>query len=104
MHLYTFARQIAQEAIENHPGDMDAARDSLHESCDGYETSIYYHKAIQFCAEQDTSAGEDWLEDCGSIAQPGDSFGAIACRIAFATLLCAAEAALAELESELEAA
>ena len=102
MHLYTFARELAQEAIENNPGDMEAARDSLHESCDGYETSIYYHKAIQFCAEQDTSAGEEYLEDCGGIAQPGDSFGAIACRIAFATLLCAAEAALSEIEAESE--
>jgi len=102
MHLYTFARELAQEAIENNPGDMEAARDSLHESCDGYETSIYYHKAIQFCAEQDTSAGEEYLEDCGGIAQPGDSFGTIACRIAFATLLCAAEEALSEIEAESE--
>ena len=102
MHLYSFARKLAQEAIENNPGDMDAARDSLHESCDGYETSIYYHKAIQFCADQDTSAGEEYLEDCGGITQPGDSFGQIVCRIAFATLLCAAEEALTELEAETE--
>ena len=102
MHLYTFARELAQEAIENNPGDMDAARDSLHESCDWHETSIYYHKAIQFCVEQDTNAGEEYLEGCGGITQPGDTFGHIACRIAFATLLCAAEEALAELETELE--
>ena len=102
MHLYTFARELAQEAIENNPGDMEAARESLFESCDGHETSIYYHKAIQFCADQDTSAGEEYLEDCGGIAQPGDSFGQIACRIAFATLLCAAEEALSEIEEESE--
>jgi hypothetical protein len=59
-----------------------------------------YHKAIQFCADQDTRDGEAWLEDCGGIAQPGDSFGQIACRIAFATLLCAAEDALQELRQE----
>jgi len=49
-----------------------------------------------------TDAGEEWLEDCGGIAQPGDSFGQIACRIAFATLLCAAEEALSEIVEESE--
>jgi CRP-like cAMP-binding protein len=102
MHLYTEARTIAQEALTECEGDFDAARDTLHQTCDGHEVAIYYHKAIQFCAEQNTSDGEQWLEDCGGIAQPGDSFGQIACRIAFATLLCAAEEALAELEQEAE--
>jgi hypothetical protein len=102
MHLYTEARAMAQEALEQSEGDFDLAQDYLPQSCDGHEVAIYYHKAIQFCAEQDTSAGEDWLEDCGGIAQPGDSFGAIACRIAFATLLCAAEEALQELREEAE--
>ena len=100
MNLYKFARELAQEAWDNAGGDIDSARDSLHESCDGYEISIYYHKAIQFCADNNTSAGEEWLEDCGGIAQPGDSFGAIACRIAFATLYCAASEALEEIATE----
>jgi len=102
MNLYTEARTIAQEALTECEGDFVDARDMLHQTCDGHEIAIYYHKAIQFCAEQDTSAGEEWLEDCGGITQPGDSFGQIACRIAFATLLCAAEEALAELEQEAE--
>ena len=100
MNLHQFAKELAREALTECEGDVDAARDYLHESCDGYETSIYHHKAIQFCADYDTSDGEEWLEDCGGIAQPGDSFGAIACRIAFATLYCAACEALSELESE----
>jgi hypothetical protein len=104
MNLYQEARAIAQEAWAESGGDIDSARDFIHQSCDGHEVAIYYHKAIQFCAEQDTSAGEDWLEDCDGIAQPGDSFGAIACRIAFATLLCAAEEALQEIEEEAEEA
>lgn len=103
MHLYTEARAIAQEALTESNGDFDAARDFIHQSCDGHEVAIYYHKAIAFCAEQNTDSGEQWLEDCGGIAQPGDSFGMIACRIAFATLLCAAEEALADLESESDA-
>jgi hypothetical protein len=104
MHLYTEARALAKEAYTEAEGDFDAARDFLYQSCDGHEVAIYYHKAIAFCAEQDTSAGEDWLDDCGGIAQPGDTFGAIACRIAFATLLCAAEGALQEIAEEAEEA
>lgn len=94
MNLYNESRALAQEALEACEGDFDAARDYLHQTCDGHEITIYYRKAIQFCAEQDTSDGEAWLEDCGGIVQPGDTFGAIACRIAFATLLCACEEAL----------
>jgi len=46
--------------------------------------------------------GEEWLEDCRGISQEGDSFGTIACRIAFATLYVAAQDALCELQDELE--
>ena len=100
MHLYTEAKAIALEAMRSCDGDTDAAQEFIHESCDGHETVIYYHKAIQFCADQDTSDGEAFLEDCGGIAQPGDTFGAIACRIAFATLYCAAIDCLHELDME----
>lgn len=102
LNLYTEAKTIAAEALEEANGDFEEAREYIHQSCDGHEVAIYYGKAIQFCAEQNTSDGEQWLEDCGGIVQPGDSFGQIACRIAFATLLCAAEEALAEMEQERE--
>jgi hypothetical protein len=104
MHLYTEARAIAQECLTNAEGDADTARDYIHEDCDGHECAIYYHKAISFCAEQDTSAGEEWLHDVGGIVQQGDSFGQIACRIAFATLYLAACEALDELITEQEEA
>ena len=100
MHLYNEAKAIATDALAESKGCFDEARDYLHQVCDGHEVTIYYHKAIQFCAEQDTSDGEQWLEDCGGIVRPDDSFGTIACRIAFATLLCAAESALSESESD----
>lgn len=100
MHLHNEAQAIAKEALAESNGCFDEARDYIHQTCDGHEVAIYYGKAIQFCAEQDASDGEQWLEDCGGIAQPGDSFGQIACRIAFATLLCAAESALADMESD----
>ena len=106
MHLYKEAKEIALEAWNESGFDIDTARDFIHESCDGHEVSIYYGKAIDFCADQNTSDGEEWLEDCGGIAQDGDTFGSIACRIAFATLLVATEEALQEIadnheESEL---
>lgn len=101
-NLYKEAKSIAMEAWEESNGDIDDAQEFVLQSCDGYETSIYYGKAIQFCADNDTSDGEDWLEDCGGIVQEGDSFGSIACRIAFATLYCAAIEALNEIEQENE--
>ena len=104
INLYKEARLLAQEAFDESREYGCDAGDMLHQSCDGHEIAIYYHKAIQFCADQDTSAGEEWLEDCGGIAQPGDSFGQIACRIAFATLYCAAQEALQDLEQEAEEA
>jgi hypothetical protein len=100
MNLYKEARAIAQEAWDESQEHGCDASDYIHQTCDSHEVAIYYHKAIKFCADQDTSEGEAWLEDCGGIAQPGDSFGAIACRIAFATLYCAAMEALADIENE----
>jgi hypothetical protein len=97
MNLHKEAHALALEAFEESRTYGGDAGDLLHQLCDGHEVAVYYHKAIKFCADHDTSAGEAWLEDCGGIAQPGDTFGAIACRIAFATLLCAAEEALQEL-------
>ena len=103
MHLHTECEAIVSEAIEQLGTDCeDSLREFLHESCDGHEVSIYYGKGIEFCATQDTDDGEDWLEDCGGIVQPGDTFGAIACRIAFATLLCECERILTEKLEELE--
>lgn len=102
MHLYTEARAIAEEAWEESGGDYEEAIDFIHQSCDGHEVSIYYHKGIKFCAEQDTSDGEQWLEDIGGIVRDGDTFGAIACRIAFATLYCAACEDLNDIQEESE--
>lgn len=104
MHLYTEARAIALEALTETDFDRDAALQYIHETCDGHECVVYYGKAILFCAEQDTSAGEAFLEECGGIAQPGDTFGAIACRIVYATLCDAATACMEELLEEHEAA
>jgi hypothetical protein len=102
MHLYSEAKAIAQEAWEQSQFDQIDAQEFIFESCDGHEIAIYYYKGIQFCADVDTSDGEEYLEDCGGIAQDGDSFGQIACRIAFATLLCASMSCLEEIIAEHE--
>ena len=101
-NLYKEAAALAREAWDEAAGDEDAARDFLHQSCDGHELAIYYGKAIDFCATQDTSEGEDYLEECGGLVQAGDTFGAIACRIAFATLYIACLAALEDVIAEAE--
>jgi hypothetical protein len=100
MNLHTYTRDLATEAFTECEHDRDEAMDYLHQSCDGLDLVIYHHKAISFCAEHDTSDGEEWLKDCGGIAQPGDTFGQIAGRITFATILVKAQAALEEIASE----
>lgn len=93
------AESLAKEIWEECEGDIDTAQDLAHEYADGHEITIYYGKAIHVCAVVDTSEGEEFLEDCGGIAQPGDSFGNIACRIAFAELYCRIQMALYEIEN-----
>ena len=102
MHLYTEAKSIAIEAWAESNCDYDDALEFIHQSCDGHEVSIYHYKGIKACANWDTSEGEEWLEDIGGIAQEGDCFGQIACRIAFATLYCAACEALNDIQEESE--
>ncbi len=87
------AYEIADEAWQE-TKDRDAAIDFIHETCDGHELSIYYGKAIDFCASNDTTCGEDYLDDIGGISQKGDTFGAIACRLAYACLVTSALACL----------
>jgi hypothetical protein len=99
-NLYRESREIAQEAWEESNGDIDDAVDFINQTCDSHEIVIYSGKALEFCASQDTSDGEAFLDDCGGIAQEGDSFAQIACRIAFATLLCASQNALYEIQEE----
>ena len=97
MHLYTEAKAIALEAWNESDFDIYTAMEFVHQSCDGHQVAIYSGKAIEFCATQDTSEGEQWLEGCDSLVQEGDTFSSITCRIAFATLLVATQEALQEI-------
>lgn len=94
------AESLAKEIWWECEGDMDVAQDLIHSYADGHEIAIYYGKAIHVCSVVNTDNGEEFLEECGGISQPGDTFGAIACRIAFAELYCRIQAALHEIEKE----
>jgi hypothetical protein len=101
MHLYTECKAIVLEAIDQVGHDEDAIQEFLHQSCDGHEVAIYYGKAIEFCYTQDTNDGEYWLDELGAV-KPGDTFGSIACRIAFATLFVTCERIYNDIVEELE--
>ena len=53
---------------------MDAAQDFIHQSCDSYEVADLLSLDEGNPTDHDTSDGEEFLEDCGGIAQEGDSF------------------------------
>jgi hypothetical protein len=63
----------------------DEMIDRIWETVDGHQWVIYYHHAIQLCANCNTDEGEVFLEDTGG-TQAGDTFGGIACKIAFGEL------------------
>lgn len=103
MNLYRKAQIIALEAWEESESDLDIAQELIVQAAESTEEAIYYHKGIQFCCDNNTNEGEQWIEDIyGNIAREGDSFGQIACRIAFATIYCAAMDCLHEIEKESE--
>jgi hypothetical protein len=101
MNLYKEAKAIVSDAIDQVGNDRDDLEEFIHQSVDGHEVCIYYGKAIDFCATQNTDEGEQWVEDCGGM-QAGDTFGGIACRIAYGTILCACMEVLEETLDEMD--
>lgn len=99
------AQDIAEEILNEHlthsPGDgelkhyPDELIERAHEHADSHESVIYYSKAHELCRLNDTSAGEQYLEDCGGI-QKDDTYDSIATKIAYGTLYCAITEELAE--------
>lgn len=92
-------KEMAAEIVAE-TDNLEEALDLCHQYADGMDTAIYYGKAIQFCANENTDEGEDFLEDSGGIVQAGDSFGAIACRIAYAEICCRLQEAVTKLYDE----
>ena len=63
--LDELAAEIAVQIISECDGDRDTAIDRAHESADGSEWAIYYHKAHELCQNCNTDNGEQFYEDCG---------------------------------------
>ena len=104
MYLIKEAQEIAREALKEADGCFYGARLLIDVMCENHELSIYDGKAIQFCAEHNTSHGEDFLEETqGCIGLEGDSFGSIARKVAWATLAVLSNEALEKFEEEAEA-
>jgi hypothetical protein len=86
------AESIANIAFIECDGDLDAAMDYIHETCDGHEWVIYYYKALKICADCNVQMGEMFLEEIGVPENP--TIGSIASIIVYAELRGRAEAHL----------
>lgn len=79
-------KEMASEIIEQ-SDTLDDAMDLCHEYADSLDTVIYYHKAIQFCANENTERGESFIDDTGGFGEC-KTFSEIACQLAFAEIYC----------------
>lgn len=81
------AIEIFEEFLDKHGRDFDPEQysdemsDRAHEMADGHEAVIYNYRAIQICANCDTTLGEEFVEDTGLPENP--TFESIACAIAY---------------------
>jgi len=78
------AKEIITQGIIEEKEYGVPALEYAQQACDGHQWVIYTYKAILLCAECDTSAGEEYLEDFG---KEFSSFGEHATKLAYATLL-----------------
>jgi hypothetical protein len=84
----SLAAEIFEEFKRDHGADFDPEdyrddmNDRAHETADGHAWVIYTYRAIQLCSDCDTTRGEEFLDDIGGV-EKGDTFGGIACKIAY---------------------
>lgn len=81
----------------------DEMSERIWQDCDQSQHVIYTARAIAICGNCDTDAGEEWLE--GIYEKPFDgceTFAEVCTRLAFATLLQAAESVLSDLIEDWE--
>lgn len=80
------AKDIMQEAQRSGGADWledfrhDDHSDRVHEFVDGHDFVIYYHHAIQICANCNTDDGEEAWRDCGGEFV---SFDKLCCEITY---------------------
>lgn len=84
-------RIVADILTETH--GYDYIQDSIRWRCDSHEWVIYYDKALKLCADCNTTDAEAMLEDTG---QTFSSIGEHAAAVAYWTLFCACQNALAQ--------
>jgi hypothetical protein len=94
------ARDIFDEADDK--TDTDAMFDRAHENADWCEHVIYYHRALQICANCNTDQGEEFLQEAGMPETV--TFNGLATIIAYGEIRARIEVALQELISEHEEA
>ena len=83
-NIHTRINEMASEILEEANNNLDEALDLCHEYADGLDVVIYYGKAIDYCANNNTDRGEEYIEEMGGFN--ATHFGGIACELAFADI------------------
>lgn len=100
------AAEIFEEFKEEHGADFDPAdhlddmRDRAHDEADGWDWTIYTHKALLICCHCNTDMGEEFLDDVGMPQEP--TLASIASRIVYGEIRGRIEVALQELADDYE--
>lgn len=100
--LTQYCNDIAED-IARDAADYNQATDWAHESADGSEHVIYYHKAHAICQNCNIGQGEDLFNDCYG-GNHSKSYDEIACIMAYGEIRARIEARLYEIFEEREAA
>jgi hypothetical protein len=100
--LDQYAQSCARDILAEIAEYGGNASDMAHEHSDGSEHVIYHHKAHAICQNCNTDNGEAFLEDVGNPETV--TYNNLATVIAYGELCARIENAIAELQSESEAA
>jgi len=92
--LHQEARAIVDEILSRADEGQDI-EELIHQTIDGHEWVIYTYRALKLCAECNTTAGEELLEDTG---QTFTSLSDHATAVAYWTLYAACRNYLNELQ------
>lgn len=98
-----FAAEILAEWRDENPGECPDPYDSewsdrAHEYADGSQNVIYTYRALQICANCDTTLGEEFLEDIGMPENP--TFEGLATLIVYGEMRARIEESIRELIEE----
>jgi len=80
--LTKYCDSIAEEIAEDAP-NFEIAMEQAHESADGSEYVIYYHKAHEVCQNCNIQQGEEFFFECYYSEKHSKSYDEIASIIAY---------------------